>query len=217
MVIFISRLWVSIYSSLRKKALFRFQNDLILKWLVPFLGAILMPDRPELVAIATAVFSVGNLHFHLPFPTSAMHKRLIHAFILVAITLLSILVSPTLALATPQEVNPVFRGRFAIAQLVNCSTAETTVELKYCSQQSYKAADKQLNQIYQQVISTTRGQQKQLLIAAEQAWIDFRDNNCNFETFLSRNGTGYEIFRNGCLERLTKQRTKELQNYLSER
>ena len=142
---------------------------------------------------------------------------MIHTFILVAIALFSILVSPTLALATPQDVNPVFGGKFAIAQLVNCSTAETTVELKYCSQQSYKAADKQLNQIYQQVISTTRGQQKQLLIAAEQAWIDFRDNNCNFETFLSRNGTGYEIFRNGCLERLTKQRTKELQNYLSER
>ncbi|BCX09004.1 MAG: hypothetical protein KatS3mg066_2863 [Fischerella sp.] len=27
-------------------------------------------------------------------------------------------------------------------------------------------------------------------------------------------GTGYEIFRNQCLERLTKQRTKDLENYL---
>lgn len=170
-----------------------------------------------IVAIVTAVFSMGNLHFHLPFPTSAMYKRLINAFILVAIALLSILASPSLALATPQEVNPDFGGRFAIAQKLNCSTAESTVELKYCSQQSYKAADKQLNQIYQQVISTTRGQQKQLLIAAQQAWVNFRDNTCNFETFLSRDGTGYEIFRNGCLERVTKQRTKELQNYLSER
>jgi uncharacterized protein YecT (DUF1311 family) len=37
------------------------------------------------------------------------------------------------------------------------------------------------------------------------------------EVYQNRGGTGYEIFRNGCLERLTKQRTKDLRDYLSYR
>ncbi len=110
-------------------------------------------------------------------------------------------------------------GTFANAQnsKINCSTATATPELKYCSQQSYAAADKQLNQVYKQVQSTLKGQQKQLLTSGQQSWIKFRDNNCDFEVYGSRGGTGYEIFRNGCLERLTKERTKHLQDYRSNR
>lgn len=134
------------------------------------------------------------------------YKRAIHALIVVAIAFFSILAS--LILAAPQG---------AIAQRINCSKATSTVELKYCSQQSYQAADKKLNQVYQQVSSRLNREPKQLLTTAEQAWIKFRDNNCNFETYANRGGTGYEIFRNGCLERLTKQRTQDLQNYLSSR
>jgi uncharacterized protein YecT (DUF1311 family) len=110
-------------------------------------------------------------------------------------------------------------GTFVNAQnpKINCSTAKTTVEMKYCSQQSYAAADRQLNQVYKQVQSTLKGEQKQLLTSGQQAWIKFRDNNCDFEVYPSRGGTGYEIFRNGCLERLTKQRTKDLKDYQSNR
>jgi uncharacterized protein YecT (DUF1311 family) len=108
---------------------------------------------------------------------------------------------------------------FANAQnpKINCSNAKTTVEMKYCSQQSYAAADKKLNQVYKQVQSTLKGEQKQLLTSGQQAWIKFRDNNCDFEVYNNRGGTGYEIFRNGCLEGLTQERTKHLQNYLTNR
>ncbi len=154
---------------------------------------------------------------------SAMYKRLMNASALfafsfavaVGIALLSILFNSSLVAS--QEANSASVERFAIAQRINCSQAQSTPELKYCSQQSYQAADKKLNQAYQQVISSIRGEQKQLLTTAQQAWIKFRDNNCNFETYLNRGGTGYEIFRNGCLERLTTQRTKDLQDYLSNR
>jgi uncharacterized protein YecT (DUF1311 family) len=152
-----------------------------------------------------------------------MYKRLINAFILAAfsfavavgIALVSILASPTLVAS--QGATPAGVESFAIAQRIDCSNAQTTPELKYCSQQSYQAADKQLNQAYQKVTSSIKGEQKQLLTTAQQAWIKFRDNNCNFEVYPNRGGTGYEIFRNGCLERLTKQRTKDLQDYLSNR
>jgi uncharacterized protein YecT (DUF1311 family) len=131
-----------------------------------------------------------------------MYKR-INTFVLVAIALLSILV------ISPPSI--------AQTQTINCSKAATTPELKFCSQQSYQAADKKLNQVYQQVISGLNSEPKQLLTTGQQSWIKFRDNNCNFEVYSSRGGTGYEIFRNGCLERLTKQRTKDLQDYLSSR
>ncbi|MGJ5676565.1 MAG: lysozyme inhibitor LprI family protein [Nostochopsis sp.] len=134
-----------------------------------------------------------------------MYKRLSIALILSAIAFLSVLVIPSLA--TPST---------AIAQkpVINCSKAIATPELKYCSQQSYAAANKKLNQTYQKVLLNIKKEPKQLLIKGQQAWIVFRDNICDFEVYESRDGTGYEIFRNQCLERLTKQRTQDLENYL---
>ncbi|KOP28031.1 hypothetical protein AMR41_01035 [Hapalosiphon sp. MRB220] len=134
-----------------------------------------------------------------------MYKRLFIALILSAIAFLLVLVIPNLA--TPNT---------AIAQkpAIDCSKATVTPELKYCSQLSYAAADKKLNQTYQKVIANIQREPKQLLIKAQQAWIVFRDNACDFEVYQSRGGTGYEIFRNQCLERLTKQRTQDLENYL---
>ena len=135
-----------------------------------------------------------------------MQKTLIGTLILTSMAPLSILGIP--ALATAQEI---------VAQKIDCNKAGTTVEMKYCSQQSYQAADRRLNQVYKKVISTLNSEQKQILTAAQQIWIKFRDRNCDFEVYGNRGGTGYEIFRNGCLERLTTQRTKDLQDYLSSR
>lgn len=135
-----------------------------------------------------------------------MQKTLIGTLSLTSIVPLSILGIP--ALATAQEI---------VAQKIDCNKAGTTVEMKYCSQQSYQAADRRLNQVYKKVISTLNSEQKQILTAAQQIWIKFRDRNCDFEVYGNRGGTGYEIFRNGCLERLTTQRTKDLQDYLSSR
>lgn len=137
-----------------------------------------------------------------------MYKRLISRFFLVAIapSLIPVISPPS----TAQQL-------IAQRQTIDCSKASATPEIKFCSQQSYQAADKKLNQVYQQVTSSIKGEPKQLLITAQQEWVKFRDNNCNFEVYNSRGGTGYEIFRNGCLERLTKQRTKDLQDYLSSR
>ncbi|GAA6623931.1 lysozyme inhibitor LprI family protein [Scytonema sp. NUACC26] len=132
------------------------------------------------------------------------YSRLTLSFVSIAIAPLSIT-----AITTPSSAQKIF------AQRVNCNKAVSTPELKYCSQLSYEAADRRLNEVYKTVTSNLINEQRQILISAQQAWIKFRDNNCNFETYGSRGGTGYEIFRNGCLERLTKQRTKDLQDFLS--
>jgi hypothetical protein len=42
-----------------------------------------------------------------------------------------------------------------VAQKINCNKAVATPELKYCSQLSYQAADKRLNEVYKRVTSST--------------------------------------------------------------
>ncbi|MBA3921630.1 MAG: DUF1311 domain-containing protein [Nostocaceae cyanobacterium] len=119
------------------------------------------------------------------------------------------------AVAMPVSLFSMSASLLAITPKVDCAKANNTVEMKYCSQLSYQATDRQLNQVYRKVLATTQGTPRQLLVTGQQAWIKFRDNNCDFEVYQSRGGTGYEIFRNGCLEKLTKQRTQDLQDYLT--
>ncbi|MBD1937118.1 lysozyme inhibitor LprI family protein [Microcoleus sp. FACHB-68] len=103
-----------------------------------------------------------------------------------------------------------------IAQNVDCKNATTTPEMITCSTQSYQAADKQLNEVYQKVLAVVSGEQKDRLIEVENTWIKFRDSSCGFEIPASPDGREYPIFRNGCFEKLTKERTEDLQKYLTQ-
>ena len=105
----------------------------------------------------------------------------------------------------------------AIAQQINCENPGSNVEYKECARRAYEAADKRLNQVYQQVISSVTGEERQKLIEAEQTWIQFRDRHCDFQVYRNRGGTGYGGFLSNCLEQLTNERTAHLESYLSER
>ncbi|WP_017716098.1 lysozyme inhibitor LprI family protein [Kamptonema formosum] len=104
-----------------------------------------------------------------------------------------------------------------LAQQIDCKNATTTNDMKFCADQSYKAADKRLNEVYQKVLSGETGEPKKLLIEAEEMWIKFRDDSCRFEIPVSPDGREYPIFLNGCLEKLTRERTADLEKYLSQR
>jgi uncharacterized protein YecT (DUF1311 family) len=73
---------------------------------------------------------------------------------------------------------------------------------------AYLAADNQLNQVYQELISKIKSSKdKQRLVVAEQAWIKFRDADVNFY------GKYYPASKNGLFLRtkLTEDRTAYLQ------
>lgn len=103
-----------------------------------------------------------------------------------------------------------------LAQRVDCRNANSTVEINYCAGESYKAADRRLNDVYRRLSSKLRGEQRSQLIDAQQTWIQYRDRNCSFETFSSRRGTGHSTFLMGCLERMTKQRTDDFERFTTE-
>ena len=100
---------------------------------------------------------------------------------------------------------------------VNCNNPTNNLEIKECIRLRYEAADLRLNQVYQQIIPTLSSEERALLVEAQRGWIQLRDNNCEFEVYRNRGGTGYRGFLNECLERMTKQRTSELENYLKQR
>ncbi|MEG4629008.1 lysozyme inhibitor LprI family protein [Microcoleus sp. AR_TQ3_B6] len=106
---------------------------------------------------------------------------------------------------------------FPIAQQINCDRPQGDVEVRACIRLNYEASDKRLNEVYKQLISHLSGEERALLSEAQIGWIKLRDKTCEFEVYKSRGGTGYGGFLNQCLERLTKQRTAELEKYLKDR
>ena len=94
---------------------------------------------------------------------------------------------------------------------INCVNPSSNVEYKECAYRAYQAADKKLNQVYKPIFSSLTGKEKQHLVNAQSLWIKFRDANCDFEVYPSRDGTGYSGFLSNCLKRMTKARTQELQ------
>jgi len=115
-----------------------------------------------------------------------------------------------------ENINLKAENPVKIAQNSSCP-GSTTVEQVRCARLNYEAADRRLNQAYQQVTASINRDQKTVLIAAQQAWIGFRDKSCEFETYANRRGSGYRVFLNQCLERVTRSRTAELESYLRER
>lgn len=98
----------------------------------------------------------------------------------------------------------------------NCSIINSNEGFKQCARVAYEQADRRLNQVYQQLVSKLNSDERQELTNAQLAWIQFRDKNCSFEVYPSRSGTGYLGYLNSCLERMTKERTTELQKALQQ-
>jgi uncharacterized protein YecT (DUF1311 family) len=103
-----------------------------------------------------------------------------------------------------------------VSQKLNCNLPQTQLEINRCSQLSYENADKKLNQVYKQLLPKLERPRRQKLIAVQQAWIKFRDSNCEFEQGAYEGGSIAPSVYLYCLERLTKQRTQQLQEYLQQ-
>ncbi|MCC5605444.1 lysozyme inhibitor LprI family protein [Nostoc sp. CHAB 5834] len=101
-----------------------------------------------------------------------------------------------------------------LVQRINCNNAQTQTAINECAKLSYQRADKKLNRAYQQLLPTLETSRKQKLIAAQQAWLKFRDTNCEFERSRYEGGSIAPSIYSGCLENITKLRTQELQEYL---
>lgn len=101
-----------------------------------------------------------------------------------------------------------------LAQTTTCAKAITTVELNECTGREAKAADRKLNQTYQQLRPKLSTKQRQRLTQAQLEWIKFRDRTCEYEAGEWEGGTGASSAYLSCIARVTTQRTADLQRYL---
>jgi uncharacterized protein YecT (DUF1311 family) len=106
---------------------------------------------------------------------------------------------------------------FPIAQQINCDRPQGDAQVRTCIQLRYEVSDKRMNEVYKQLISSLSDEERAILKEAQLGWIKLRDQTCEFEVYKNRGGTGYRGFLNECLDRMTKQRTAELEQYLKQR
>ena len=96
---------------------------------------------------------------------------------------------------------------------VDCNTAVTQFDMNRCADKDYQAADKVLNEIYKKALAAQEGDDEKLK-AAQRAWIVFRDAECDFRTESDEGGSIQPMDRALCMAALTKERAKQLRDYL---
>ncbi|MDO7900279.1 lysozyme inhibitor LprI family protein [Pseudomonas citrulli] len=103
-----------------------------------------------------------------------------------------------------------------LAQAQDCTNAMTQGEMNQCSAQESKAADKTLNDLYQQITARLKDNPdaKQRLVKAQRAWIAFRDAECDFSASGVEGGSVYPLIYNDCLTAQTKARVEAFKTYL---
>lgn len=98
-----------------------------------------------------------------------------------------------------------------------CAEPQSQAEMTQCAVNAYKAADVVLNQVYKQLVAKLDDEEKVQLKDAQNAWIKYRDTNCDFVADQYKGGTMRPMIYAGCLEDVTKKRTTELRTQIEDR
>ncbi|OYX66088.1 MAG: hypothetical protein B7Y88_05975 [Sphingomonadales bacterium 32-64-17] len=100
--------------------------------------------------------------------------------------------------------------------------------MNQCAARDYAEADKALNAQWSRTADVMRERDRQLdrdyddrpgyfetLLAAQRAWLTYRDKHCASEGYLYRGGSMEPMVVSGCKAKLTEQRTSQLAELMS--
>ena len=119
-----------------------------------------------------------------------------------ALIVLSLLTAPSIFAQEGKKKDPCQRA----------NESGVTVDLVECSQKKLAEADVELNKAYRQLVPRLGDKKWEgKLRAAQQAWIKYRDANCDYESEFSGGGSAATFEYNFCLADMTTARAKELQ------
>lgn len=106
---------------------------------------------------------------------------------------------------------------------VDCENPQYQVEMNLCAGKDYDAADAELNAQWKVTVAALKARDKDIdrsydsqpthydtLLAAQRAWITYRDQQCLSESFAARGGSMAPMLHSNCMARLTRERTAEL-------
>ena len=123
---------------------------------------------------------------------------------LTTISILVVLVLAVAILAQDQKKDP-------------CANAQSQAEMTMCWGKEYKAADAKLNKTYQDFMSKLDESEKVQLKSAQQAWLKYRDLNCEFVADQYKGGTMRPMIEAMCLADVTNARVSELKSQIKDR
>ncbi|MEB3212692.1 MAG: lysozyme inhibitor LprI family protein [Leptolyngbyaceae bacterium] len=117
------------------------------------------------------------------------------------------------ASASPESANPTLTAQNPD---FNCDNPQYQLEMNYCASLDYQRADEGLNRTYGDLMAVIPDARREKLIAAEQAWIQYRDTTCEFERSQYEGGSIEPMIYHSCMARLTQDQTLLLKSYLDE-
>jgi uncharacterized protein YecT (DUF1311 family) len=96
-----------------------------------------------------------------------------------------------------------------------CAQANTQMEINQCFDTAYQKADKELNELYSQLMTKRDAATRDRLQAVQSVWIKYRDAHCEAAAALYQGGSIQPSIRAGCLERVTRYRIDEIRHVYS--
>jgi uncharacterized protein YecT (DUF1311 family) len=104
----------------------------------------------------------------------------------------------------------------AVAALaISSAAAQSQMELNAQAAADLRKSDEQLNAVYNKLRAKISDAGKKNLQVAQQSWLHFRDQECEFETMGTVGGSIHSMIVAICLARLTDQRVKDLEAQLN--
>lgn len=100
----------------------------------------------------------------------------------------------------------------------DCAALDTTqTGLNECFARAFEASDGELNAVYRQLADRLAEQPhaKARLVAAQRAWIAFRDAECAFTASGAEGGSAQPMVESQCLDAATRKRSADLEGYLN--
>jgi uncharacterized protein YecT (DUF1311 family) len=88
--------------------------------------------------------------------------------------------------------------------------AQTQQEMTATEGEKFKQADKALNATYNQLLAKISPAGQSALREAQRTWLRFRDQECEFETLGTKDGTVHPMVLLMCMTGLTQLRTEQL-------
>jgi uncharacterized protein YecT (DUF1311 family) len=111
----------------------------------------------------------------------------------------------------------------AQTQKPNCDTWLSQNEMNGCTRLEFERADAEMNAQWKKAVAKSKAWDREpehtpdgrpgyfeTLLAAQRAWLVYRDQHCMREGYIMRGGSAEPYVYNTCRSRLTKARTAEL-------
>ena len=107
---------------------------------------------------------------------------------------------------------------------IDCENAMAQQEMNICAYRDFEAADAELNTVWKDARKAAKEMDSDLsddlkgadkaLLAAQRAWIGYRDAECELDGFQARGGTMEPQLVSSCKAGMTRARTKELKEFI---